>query len=628
MNRYYFLFAFLFTNVFVMFSQTTVSALFSDHMVLQRDEPIKIWGWADDNTPINVLLGTNTAQTVSQDGKWEVELPAMSAGGPYQMTIQAESVITIQDILVGDVWVAGGQSNMEWILKNTDGATEEIAAANYPEIRFFKIPETVSNEIYEQVPAGDWRVANPAHARIFSAIAWYFAKKNHIDKNVPIGIIESNTGGSPAEAWMSIDAVSTVPSYAADVANVLDPEKDWSAILAQNQVNDSLRFAVIADTTLAKVPGAHLLGYDDSAWQCVEMPNTEPILDFVWLRKKVILKGTEEEVKLNLGKMETRGQVFFNENLIYNKTTTNVALLSIPSELLRDGENVITCRVANPYGGRVYFGDVNNMWIEIEGNQISLEGEWKYSNTIEPVLPEVKTYRNLPSFLYNGMIAPLTKFRLRGVIFYQGESNALRSGEYGELFNALIQDWRTNWQDQNMPFLYVQLPNYQAREEQPSDHDWAYIREAQTQTLSINNTGMTTTIDIGDANDIHPRNKKDVGERLWRNARKVSFGEDIISSGPMYLSHEIVNDTISVSFEYLGTGLQTNDDNAPVGFAIAGADKVFYWAEAEIQNGQIILTADEVAEPVAVRYAWAVNPATNLYNSEGLPAVPFRTDDW
>lgn len=619
---------FLFCGRSALQAQTTISNLFSDHMVIQRGEPIKIWGWANDAAQINVILGSNTAQTTSQNGKWEVVLPAMDAGGPYQISIQAENTTTIQDVMIGDVWVAGGQSNMDWILKNTENAATEIAAANYPEIRFFQIPETVSNTVFEQVPAQNWRVANPEQAKIFSGVAWYFAKRNHLDKNVPVGIIDSNTGGSPAEAWMSIEAVAAVPSYAPDVANVLDPEKDWTAILAQNKVNDSLRFAVIADTLLAKVPTAHLLDFDDGGWQCVQIPNTEPILDFVWLRKNILLKGTEQEVKLNLGKMETRGQVFFNEKLIYNKTTTNVDILSIPTELLREGKNVISCRVANPYGGRAYFGYADNMWMEIEGTQISLEGEWKYSNTVEPELPEVKTYRHLPSFLYNSMIAPLTNFAVRGVIWYQGESNAFRSSEYNELFEALIQDWRNRWQKPDMPFLFVQLPNYQAREEQPSEHNWAYIREAQTQALSVNNTGMTTTIDIGDANDIHPRNKKDVGERLWRNARKASFGEDIISSGPMYLSHEVVNDTISVSFEHIGAGLQTNDGNEPVGFAIAGADQVFYWADAQIQDGQVKLSTAEVTAPVAVRYAWAVNPATNLYNSEGLPAVPFRTDDW
>jgi len=226
------------------------------------------------------------------------------------------------------------------------------------------------------------------------------------------------------------------------------------------------------------------------------------------------------------------------------------------------------------------------------------------------------------------MIAPIANFQVRGFLWYQGESNAFRATEYNELFTALIQDWRNAWQNQNMPFLFVQLPNYQAREEQPSDHNWAYLREAQTQALTISNTAMTTTIDIGDANDIHPRNKKDVGDRLWLNARKVSYDEAIVSSGPKYLSHEVINNTITISYEHIGGGLQTIDEETPVGFAIAGADQIFYWADAQIQNDQIVLSASEVSTPVAVRYAWAVNPATNLYNLEGLPAIPFRTDDW
>lgn len=609
-------------------AQTTVSKLFSDHMVIQRNEPIKVWGWADDATNISVQLGQNTAQTVSQNGTWEVELPPMAAGGPYQMTIQAEAQISIQDVMIGDVWIAGGQSNMNWILRNTENAAPEIAAANYPQIRFFQIPETVSDSLFTQTPNSTWRVATPETAQIFSGVAWYFAKNNHLEKGVPVGIVESNTGGSPAEAWMSIDAVATVPSYAADVANVLDPEIDWGAVLAQNELNDVLRFEVVGDTTAAIATGAQLIDFDDSDWQCVSIPNTDYILDLVWLRKSILLKGTEQQVKLNLGKMETRGQVFFNGKLIYNKTTTNVDILTIPTDLLRKGENVISCRVGNPYGGRAFFGAANNMWLEIEGTQMTLEGEWKFSNTIEPPLPTVTTYRHMPSFLYNAMIEPLTNFTARGVIWYQGESNALRSREYQPLFQALIEDWRNAWQKPDMPFLYVQLPNFQAREEQPSTHDWAYLREAQLQTLAVANTAMTTTIDIGDAHDIHPRNKKDVGDRLWLNARAVSFDETLVFSGPQYVSHQISNDTISISYEHLGGGLQTNDGAAPVGFAVAGEDQVFYWATAEIQNDQIILSSAEVSNPVAARYAWAVNPATNLYNAEGLPAVPFRTDDW
>lgn len=609
-------------------AQTTVSNLFSDHMVIQRDQPVKIWGWADNGTSINVTLSENSANTVSQNGKWEVELPAMRAGGPYDITIKAEATITISDVLVGDVWIAGGQSNMEWILKNTEDAELELTAANYPQIRFYKVPHTVSHTPNKQVPGGKWNVADPERAKIFSGVAWYFAKKNHLEKGVPVGILESNYGGTPAESWLSLDAISSVASYAEDVATIKDPQKDWGAILVQNELNDKLRFEVIADTDVAMATGAHVLDLDDSAWESVQIPNKKPILDFVWLRKTLNLKGTERNVKLNVGKMETRGQLFFNGELMYSKKTTKVKIISIPTELIREGKNVITCRLANSYGGKTYFGDRDNTWIEMEGTRLSLEGEWKYSNTIESPLPEVQDYKYLPSFLYNGMIAPIINFNARGIIWYQGESNALRANEYNTLFTTLIKDWRDGWQKPDMPFLFVQLANFQARKEQPSNHDWAYLREAQTQSLAIENTGMTTTIDIGDANDIHPRNKKDVGERLWGNARKVSFGDANVSSGPMYQSHKILNKTITISFDYASGGLQTINDAVPVGFAIAGADKIFYWADAQIQGDQIHLTADEVSTPVAVRYAWAVNPATNLYNKEGLPAIPFRTDDW
>lgn len=625
------LFCFIFLLLSAYFSlnaQTTVSRLFSDHMVIQREQPVKIWGWADGATPVTVTLAGNSAQTVSQNGKWEVELPAMIAGGPHQISIQAETTTTISDVLVGDVWIAGGQSNMEWILKNTTDAIQELANANYPQIRFYKVPTALAHEPNAQVPGGNWRVADPQRAEIFSAVAWYFAKNNHIEKGVPVGIVESNLSGTTAEAWMALDAVSGVASYAADVANVLDPQKDWGAILAQNLLNDGLRFEIIGDTTLAKVPGTHLLDYDDSDWECLDIPNFDAILGVGWLRKTVLLNGTETDLTLNVGRMVNRGQIFFNGHLVYNKVTTQAQIVSIPTALLRQGKNVLSCRVGNPWGGRAFFGETDNMYIDIDGNRLPLEGEWKFSNTVEPPLPMVENFNQIPSFLYNGMIAPLTDFNVRGAIWYQGESNANRSGEYRELFGALIQNWRNSWEDQDMPFLFVQLANYQARQQQPTDPDWARLREAQAQNLALPNTGMATTIDIGDANDIHPRNKKDVGERLWLTAKKVSFGDDVVSSGPLYQSHQIVNNSISISYDHVGGGLQTNDGAVPLGFTIAGADRVFYWADAQIQGNEIIISASEVTNPVAVRYAWALNPATNLYNAEGLPAVPFRTDSW
>jgi sialate O-acetylesterase len=303
-------------------------------------------------------------------------------------------------------------------------------------------------------------------------------------------------------------------------------------------------------------------------------------------------------------------------------------VLDIDKSHLKKGKNVIAIRTVEDWSNDAFFGASGDMWIQVGDQKINLEGTWKFNNRIEPPYPKVVRYEHSPGTLFNAMINPVAGYTINGAIWYQGESNVNKNQYYKDLFMALIDEWRVRWNQGPFPFMYVQLANYQQRYDNPTDSDWAKLQEAQAQTLTLANTGMATAIDIGDAEDIHPRNKQDVGLRLWLQAKHLVYGENIIYSGPMYRGHVIKENKVEVSFDHVGKGLMQKNFDELVGFALAGEDQKFYWADAVIEGDRVILSAPEVPQPVAIRYGWADNPAVALYNKEGLPAVPFRTDRW
>ncbi|MBU2914163.1 sialate O-acetylesterase [Reichenbachiella agariperforans] len=608
----------------------TLPRLFADHMVFQRNQPTKIWGWASPKQKIKLQFDDQKVKTKADDtGYFEAYLDGKTAGGPYTLTVAADTTITYTDILIGDVWIAGGQSNMEWQMQwGVDNWEEEVKDSDYPEIRFFQVPNEFATSPQKDISAGEWLLAGPKNTPSFSAVAWFFAKQNHREKNVPVGVIESHWGGTPAEAWASVETLTETPGYEAAAEKIINPEISWEEFTEKNQAKEARKWELMRDKDGAIASGAQQVEYDDSSWTTYELPSNAKMTDLAWLRKEVQLSpDSVEDLKLYINNVVQEAFVFFNGELIWTKTWSDgIEPLEIPKELVQEGKNVITYRVANSWDNNVYFGRAGEMWLEVNGQQQSLEGAWKYSNDVESKIPEsIKMYQ-LPSFLYNAKIAPIGGYTARGVIWYQGESNADKPQYYRDLFANVIKDWRKLWGD-DLAFQYVQLANFMARKDEPSDSDWARLREAQTETLSLPKTGMAVTIDIGDADDIHPRNKLDVGQRLWLSAKKVSYGDDVVYAGPMYKSHQVEGNAVTVTFDNIGTGLKSNEDKV-LGFAIAGEDQKFYWADAKIVGDQVVLSASEVAVPVAVRYAWADNPATSLYNEEELPAVPFRTDDW
>lgn len=623
------------------FGQISLPKVFGDDMVLQRDRPIPIWGHAKPGTKIVAnCAGVSATAKADKEGKWMLHLPKIKAGGPYTLKVyEAENAgvgIELKGILIGEVWLASGQSNMEWQLQQSMNADKEIANANFPKIRFLVVKQDKRLKPQADILAGKWEVCDSVNVKDWSAVAYFFARKIHVDQHVPVGIIQSTWGGTPIESWTSREMLLT-----SNITKEKTLSNDTLAADLTDFVEDSLNMIKFwnivynpQNNTDKAVPAAE---YDDSNWAEIVMPNLFRDLGvrdqdgMVWLRKTITLPESfaGKNITINLGHPEMNYSLYFNGEAIcknvWNSNPTHH--YTIPARLVNSGKNIIAVRIAMLWDG----GGLNpadDIHFTDGATKISLGGKWLYNKDLETPLPRMRNYQYYPAVLYNAMINPLIPFGINGFIWYQGESNAGAAYDYRQLFPMLIKDWRKRWQLGDLPFLYVQLANYKKTKPNPSESEWAELREAQTLTLAHPNTGMASAIDIGEAGDIHPRNKQEVGHRLALIANSMVYKQSILASGPMYKSFQKEGNRIRLSFHYTGKGLKTKDGNEITGFSIAGKDKKFYWAKAILEGNDIIVFADNVPDPVAVRYAWADNPECNLVNSEGLPAVPFRTDDW
>ncbi len=480
-------------------ADVSLPAIFSDNMVLQRQTAISVWGNASANEDITVELDTQRVTiTADAGGTWQIHLNQMEAGGPYQLTVRGKNVVTFNNVMVGEVWVCSGQSNMAWSVRRSQNPEEEIKAADYPNIRLFTVKRSAAQMPAQDVE-GTWSVCDTSSVGNFSAVAYYFGRRLHKTLNVPIGLINTSWGGTPAEAWTSLPALQTIPAYA----------------------------------PLGTRWAEHIAAYPEA----------------------------QERFQARL--------------TVWRANTDSLRAL----------------------GQR------------------------------RPRAPRGPNHPHRPSVLYNGMIAPIVPYPIRGAIWYQGESNAGRAYQYRALFPAMIQNWRSSWGQGAFPFFFVQLANFRQVKEDPEDSAWAELREAQLMALSLPNTGMAVAIDIGEADNIHPKNKQDVGLRLALGAEAKVYGMDQPHSGPVYRSMAVEEDKIRLKFDHTYSGLKAKGDMLK-GFAIAGQDSKFVWAEAKIDGNDVLVWSKDIQQPVAVRYAWADNPICNLYNGADLPASPFRTDDW
>lgn len=622
------------------FSQVKLPGLIRDSMILQRDAKIKIWGWAAAGEKVKVSFNKRKYKaTTSANGKWSLLLPAMKAGGPYTMDIEAGNHITLKEILIGDVWICSGQSNMVHQMElHSVRYADEIANANYPQIRQFWIPTmTDLQKPHDDLPAGYWKPANSPDVLQFSAVAYFFAKKIYEKYHIPIGLINASVGGSPIEAWTSEEGFREFPA----IQSIIKKNKDTSFINSMNRRGFSGSGATRPEDK-GMTESWFSPSYNPKEWRTINIPGyweDQGIKDLdgvVWYRREfdVPASMTTVPAKVFLGRIVDADVLYINGKQVGNTTYQYPQRrYKLPAGTLKPGKNLFVIRVINNSGKGGFVPD--KPYSLIAGNDtIDLKGYWHYK--VGQVNPPLRGFgggggisaQNQPAALYNAMVAPLINYPVKGFLWYQGESNTGRAMEYAKLQPALINDWRTKWNQPNAPFLYVQLPGFMEMNYLPSESQWAQLREAQLKSLSVPNTGMAVAIDLGEWNDIHPDRKKEVGDRLALLAEKIAYGENIVYSGPLYQTSEINGNKINITFTNTGSGLITNDGEDLSEFAIAGADKKFVWARAKIEGDKIIVWNDAIPNPMYVRYAWADNPVNpNLYNKEGLPASPFRTDN-
>lgn len=629
-------------SAFHVFANVTLPKIFGDNMVLQRNKAIPVWGWADANEKITVNFDHQTKSvTADKNGSWKISLDKESAGGPYELVVRGNNTLTFRNVLVGEVWICSGQSNMEMPIEGwgkINNYQQEIADANYPEVRHIKIPNTINATPQKDISKGEWKICGPETAGDFTAAGYFFARELYNQLKIPIGLINTSWGGTHVETWTSHQAfenseefksmISKMPLLNLDSLTKLRKEETMKKI-------NALQGSLPAAGEAAMWNGAD---FDDSKWPPMQLPSLweqralGDLDGVVWFRKTIEVSGNDagKEAILELAMIDDNDVTYVNGVKVggtnsYNQHRKYV----VPAGILKAGKNSIAVRVEDTGGGGGIYGESADVKITIGANTMSLAGNWAYkveqiyggANAVGP-----NTY---PTLLFNAMVNPLVPYAFEGVIWYQGEANADRAFQYRKAFPLMITDWRKHWGSGNFPFYFVQLASFNAANgNSKNGSTWAELREAQAMTLSLTNTGMAVTTDIGNSTDIHPKDKQDVGKRLAAIALHNVYKKNIVYSGPLYQSMKVQGKTIVVNFTNIGGGLMIKN-GALKGFEIAGADKQFYPAEASMEGDHIVVRSNDVSSPVAVRYGWMDDAGEdNLFNKEGFPAAPFRTDHW
>jgi len=641
-SKIFFFFFLLLTDLQVS-AQVRLPALIANKMVLQRDMPVTLWGWAAPGERIELQFAGRCYKTrAAADSGWLVRLSAMKAGGPYTLDIRASNHVVIDDILVGDVWFCSGQSNMVLLMERVkEKYPEDIAQANFPQIRNFFVP-TLSDitKVHNALPGSAWEEANPKNALAFGAAAYFFARDLYEKYHVPIGIINSSVGGTPIQAWISAAGFKDMPEYAARIARFNDSSY-IDRISHPAMPPSPPEKAEHSDLGLSGPIKWYETAYVPVDWHPLWLPGywsdqgVRGLNGIVWFRKEIDVPASMAGKPANLfvGRIVDADETYIDAVKVGNITYQYPPRrYEVPVGLLKEGKNLLVVRVTNTAGKGGFVPD--KRYELTDGvTHIDLRGEWQYR--VGEVFPQRDfsgprpfSMQNEPTGLYNTMVAPVIRYGIKGFVWYQGEANTGNPKEYRQLLPALIADWRDKWQLGVLPFIYVQLPNYMEVQYSPSESQWAGLREAELDALSVPNTAMAVAIDAGEWNDVHPLDKKDVGDRLALGAEKIAYGDSsLVASGPIYQSARVDGNKIVVSFSSVGSGLVAKGGVELRQFAIAGGDKKFVWADARVEGDKVVVSSPDVPEPLYVRYAWADNPeGANLYNKEGLPASPFRTD--
>jgi sialate O-acetylesterase len=630
-------------------------AVIGSGMVIQRDQPINLWGTTAGGRKVTVSFrGQAVTSQADLGGNWKVTLAPVAAGGPDELGIyDGDSEILLKDILVGDIWLCSGQSNMAFPVSQTKGSTEAIESASNPRVRLLKVPFAATDSTRGTTNAS-WMACTPQTVGKFSAVAYYFGLTLQASESVPIGLIDASWGGSTAEAWMPRSSLVS-DRQLKPLIDVYEEAKVTNrvALAEYREWLKHPRGKFHRDTSnVGYAKGFAAEAFDDRDWRNMPVPGTwkaNARLDIngaVWYRKIVNLPPSfnAADATLELGQIADFDTVYWNNQMVGLTPTSEddpsslVRRYELPGRSVRSGVNVIAVRIFNRAGEGGWLSEPRDLRIRSKADRVPvpLGGVWKFNieRSLDPAevkpreIPFGPGHPAAPSNLYNGMIAPLTPMSIKGVAWYQGEANVNRARQYARLLPRLIQSWRTAFNNRELPFLVVQLPNFRERLDSPSEAEWAEFREAQMAALSLPKTGIAVTIDLGDAKDIHPREKRPFAERLAEAARQIAYFSTTRGLSPLYDGMRKETSKIRLLFSNTTGSMRSSDGRPLRGFAIAGADRRFVWAEARAEGEHVVVWSPEVADPVAVRYLWADNPDGNLSNRAGLPAAPFRTDDW
>ena len=652
-------------------AEVSLPALFSDHMVLQRGAAVSIWGNAEPGEEVTLTIDSSKGNTTTgPDGHWSVALDLTDlSDGPHCLIVKGDNSLRIEDVMVGEVWLASGQSNMEFALRRSIGGAAEVEKGCLG-VREFRVPHRESDTPMTGCE-GKWVVAAPGAAGDFSAVGYWFAKDVYEATGKTVGIVNTSYAGTPIEAWISPEGFTEDEELNADQTRVhkeqaaaLRAKADYVEAFEEwlKQTGRQDRVAQSPDTFNGPT-------IDPEEWVTVEIPgkisdSRLPKTGVIWLRKEITIPEAEEgkPLPINMGSILGFDEIFYNGVRHAKTTYTNLTTMEQPrinnvaGFRVKPGKAVFAVRIYAPYAepeittsGKLKLGnhDLSGKWLA--------RAEYSFDGLPEveaPAPPTTKPRRaqDIASALYNGMINPVTPLCVRGVLWYQGEQNAGRADQYRRAFPLLITDWREKWGRPDLPFYFCQLPNFRSKDSTPRSSDWAELREAQSLALELPNTGEAVLIDLGEAGDVHPRNKQAVGERLARIALARDYGMEVVDEGPTFNGMTVEGGAIRIHFTNTDGGLVARElpsvffpksnspktlpleRNAPYGdvegFALCGKDGKWAWAGAQIEGDEVVVSSPSVPHPTAVRYAWGNNPTCNLYNGAGLPASPFRTDDF
>jgi len=642
-----------------------LNPMFTDNMVLQRGQSVPVWGWTTPGASVTVsVAGKSATATAGTDGEWTAKLPPLPIGGPYTLTVSGPQTVALNNVLVGDVWVCSGQSNMEFGVGNLLNPNEEIAAADYPQIRLFKVnkpkmsdPQTAQTMLSPQATVSGtsaWEVCTPDNLRTdgdwggFTAVGYFFGRDLYQDLHVPIGLIHTSWGGTPAQAWTSAQALQKMPDFRPRVAQMEAVREAGGPGTSESLAQRTTAWYRQNDPGSTSGLGWADPAMEDSAWKTMTLPGYfqqagDPELahinGVVWFRRTFDVPADAAGKDMVLHFLADDNDTTWVNGTRVGATegANRPRAYTLAASLLKPTGNVIAIRVLDTGGNGGIYGDPASLALMVaDGPTVPLAGPWRYKLGVDlakttPLPVQVNLDQNSPTVLYNGMVNPLIPFGIKGAIWYQGESNAGQAYQYRTLLPTMIGDWRGRWREGRFPFLIVQLAGFTDPPAQPGDDPsgWAELREAQWLTAkNTPNTGIATAIDIGDPKDIHPKNKQEVGRRLALVAWAQVYHEKVEDYGPVYRSMTVEGNAIRLRFDHTGGGLVTQGGGPPAGFAVAGSDRKWAWADARIDGDTVVVSSPQVPRPVAVRYAWAAGPLGNLAGRDGLPMFPFRTDNW